>query len=544
MKHQIKIGLFSLLLPSLLWAGGSVGNGGGVWACREASGEIRWTKLVDLYEAENEFGLDLAINPAASVEDYLNNVLVKTKTVNRTFYFALKSNLETVKQKIKVVDNANLTVIDDALFRISPLASSCQQGKLAYEQLANYTAYDRILLNKELWQPLSNIEKAGLYLHEAIYLLERTRKNATNSVNTRKLVGLLLSQLSVKVYQNDLDGYDPLLKANDCDVCDKHLPQAGGRFSEGFAAFQGDKGLWGYVNGNGEEVIAPQYYGANPFSQGRAAVQLEKGNWVFIDANNNIIFDTKNWQIPGKFKNGLATVLLKGGSQNSGQYAVINLKGEIVFDATDKYLSVSEGLVLFVNAESKTCEYYDDQKNLVLKLSGYDYCYDFHEGLASVVKNNLRGFVNTKGEVVIAPQFLSTKNFKDGYAVVEVKLKNFSIINKKGELMFAPFQAREAFNFNNVVIGLDYKTSEGYFVPSTILKLDGQQISKTGFVEIPYNDQHLSDFELIPVNYNGLFGYMNLKGEMIIKPQFQQAGYFFEGYAITDKGYILLKDVL
>jgi len=60
-----------------------------------------------------------------------------------------------------------------------------------------------------------------------------------------------------------------------------------GLFKEGVAPIKIDhkdrrKQLWGYLNTQGEEVIAPRYKQAAPFSDGLAAV-VERGNWVYIN---------------------------------------------------------------------------------------------------------------------------------------------------------------------------------------------------------------------------------------------------------------------
>lgn len=47
----------AFFLTAVATAGPRVGNGGGDWACREKNQALRWIRLVDLFEATNEFGL-------------------------------------------------------------------------------------------------------------------------------------------------------------------------------------------------------------------------------------------------------------------------------------------------------------------------------------------------------------------------------------------------------------------------------------------------------------------------------------------------------
>ncbi|MDR2616176.1 MAG: WG repeat-containing protein [Oscillospiraceae bacterium] len=62
-------------------------------------------------------------------------------------------------------------------------------------------------------------------------------------------------------------------------------------------------GKWGFIDSEGEYVIAPEYDGARSFSNGFAAVRIE-GKWGFIDAENrlalqNIFEDAKDFNALG-----------------------------------------------------------------------------------------------------------------------------------------------------------------------------------------------------------------------------------------------------
>jgi hypothetical protein len=61
---NLRIALASLILifssvTHAVAGGADVGHGGGAWVCRDASDSIKWVKLVDLFEATNQFGLTL-----------------------------------------------------------------------------------------------------------------------------------------------------------------------------------------------------------------------------------------------------------------------------------------------------------------------------------------------------------------------------------------------------------------------------------------------------------------------------------------------------
>ncbi|MFA6598439.1 MAG: WG repeat-containing protein [Ignavibacteriaceae bacterium] len=83
----------------------------------------------------------------------------------------------------------------------------------------------------------------------------------------------------------------------------------------------------------------------------------------------------------------------------------------------------------------------------------FDEVGEFNEGLAPVKKDHLWGFIDTKGNVVIQPQFsermLYTPVFIDTLClVVDPKTGKTGYINKTGQLVI-PFQFTSASNFNN-----------------------------------------------------------------------------------------------
>ena len=59
---------------------------------------------------------------------------------------------------------------------------------------------------------------------------------------------------------------------------------------EGLFPAMGDKGLWGYINRQGEFVVDAQYELATPFYHGYAAVTCGDELWGIIDETGNYIF--------------------------------------------------------------------------------------------------------------------------------------------------------------------------------------------------------------------------------------------------------------
>ena len=182
--------------------GSTVGNGGGLWVCQNLDqlGTIRWARLVDLFEGRVEFGMNiLDENPAFTYEDIVKQKRTRLWAADRDFYESIDPYIEKVLRALKPVD-ADLEIVNDALYRLRPHKKYCALGKITYVQLANYTSYGKILLQKDIWNDgkLSNQDKAALIVHEAVYWYLRDEHKDANSVRAREIVAAVFSDLCPK----------------------------------------------------------------------------------------------------------------------------------------------------------------------------------------------------------------------------------------------------------------------------------------------------------------------------------------------------------
>lgn len=201
--------LLSLVLSSSPGhAGDKVGNGGGIWACTDSAGVHKFGELVDLFEARVEFGLTRIPSNSKTSDEITEDRIQFLAQEMPGVYSDLTPHIETVKKNKRLVD-ANLVIVDDALFRVMPLESACVGGKWAYVQFANFTNLGLILIRKDLWNGsvVYEMDKSALILHEILYRWLRLSKGDTNSVRTRILIGLLYSDLPAAQIKDEFEKY-------------------------------------------------------------------------------------------------------------------------------------------------------------------------------------------------------------------------------------------------------------------------------------------------------------------------------------------------
>jgi hypothetical protein len=196
-------------------------------------------------------------------------------------------------------------------------------------------------------------------------------------------------------------------------------------FQEGRAVVADWSKGYGFVDTTGKEVIPLQYQLANPFYCGFAWV-ITKNKTGFIDRNGNILIAPK-FLWCNNFQEGFTTV---GKNLISKVY---NVKGKAV-KTSFRYEDIDyfcEGLAA-VNTRKEKYGYIDTTGRLVIKLK-YDFADEFHDGLAAIEIKGKSGYINHKGELVIPTIYNNAFNFENGIAEVERNGKMFYIDTKGKE---------------------------------------------------------------------------------------------------------------
>lgn len=158
----------------------------------------------------------------------------------------------------------------------------------------------------------------------------------------------------------------------------------------------------------------------------------------------------------------------------------------------------------------------------------YNYINEFVEGIAVFTKGMSMGIMDEYGNVIPTKPYSFISNFSNGLSLVSVIKKNgnslYGYIDKTGHETI-PLTFREATSFKN-----------GYALIKT-LKGEYEIIDKTGNVKtiFPYksmgnfNDNYLT----FSNDTNGLMGYVDINGNIIIPPKYTSAYPVVDDYIIA-----------
>lgn len=175
--------------------------------------------------------------------------------------------------------------------------------------------------------------------------------------------------------------------------------------------------------------------------------------------------------------------------------------------------------------------------------------YPFSDGLAAVQMQEAWGFIDTTGRVVIEPRFVMVGFFSEGLAYFRDQrfTDPWGYIDKTGQVVIEP-QFDTAEQFRNGIARVGFETARSNIltrIADVGMQCDYRFIDRSGaFVPEPSPTHYTTGEpgELIQFTKNGLVGYLNAQGEVVIEPQFKSGLAFSDGLARVCKedlfGYI------
>lgn len=186
------------------------------------------------------------------------------------------------------------------------------------------------------------------------------------------------------------------------------------------------------------------------------------------------------------------------------------------------------GYLLVFTDDSCHCIDYNDQPTFTRPFTNTSLYYN---DIATVQeRDGLWGFVNRKGEFRLPAVYEKATVFSEGMAWVIKKGNMPSAINEKGDVKISLRETTDVRVF--------HEGHAAFCANKKHLPLWGF-LDKNGNETIKAQYRNVKDFRLglaaVQENVDGLWGYINLKGDLIIPHQYQEA------YSFHDKGTALVK---
>jgi len=192
--------------------------------------------------------------------------------------------------------------------------------------------------------------------------------------------------------------------------------------------------------------------------------------------------------------------------------SVINSQGDTIIDMMDGYVTFTDDGTIMVHYYSDGI---DPNKTQVYRTDGYlnfgytGYLEPFHEGLAPSYQEDLSGYINVEGHLVIPASEKSLGNFTDGLALVSDDYGSPShYIDKNGKDRTADVSSGISVIQDQLTQLFGYKNSLGIIIAPAIY------ITAEPFK----NDTAIVQYHQDPSAYSGLYGLIDTQGKWIIPP--------------------------
>jgi len=305
------------------------------------------------------------------------------------------------------------------------------------------------------------------------------------------------------------------------------------------------KTLYGYINKSGKVVIPCIYDKVQDFSCGLAAVE-RNGVWQYIDkrgktAINDDYIITKMPYINGQQKEQMMEVdppAFHSGRllfrDKNGLYGYRDTSGRFVIPAQFDYAHDFTDGVAVVSDTVPAAE-----------MKGDDTLSRLYNSLPSGPPDYQSRLIDLDGQLLFKLKKNITldmsRNFSNGLCAFlkeDQDSSGWGVMNRKGQVIIAPVYRNEPMpdydGVSFVQVDGDESTGnkDGYLIT---FDKRGNTIAKIPFVT-PYGDLHDSNLGfhegLMAVQLGDLWGYIDAKGQVVIRPQFDAAMNFYEGFAI------------
>lgn len=265
-------------------------------------------------------------------------------------------------------------------------------------------------------------------------------------------------------------------------------------------------GKTGYIDDNGNVIIAPRFLGGLNFSEGLAPVKMAAG-WNYIDHESQTVVNG-NYDLATPFSNGLALV------QQENDWLFIDKNGRNAFEKTFKDASVfADGLA---PVELENGWTFIDKSGKIAFDETYESAYFFSSGLAPVQRHQKWGLIDKEGKTIVDFAYSATKDFAENAIAVLGTDHRWIFIDRHDKPLFQT-------SFDNAK-----NFSEGL----AAVKIDGKWgfVNNIGETSIDFKYDGAGNFVngLAPVKIGDVWGFIDKSGNQIIEATYTSADNYYE----------------
>ncbi len=223
-------------------------------------------------------------------------------------------------------------------------------------------------------------------------------------------------------------------------------------YSQTLIPFLKSNGKFSYVDSSSlKPSFSQEYDEAGLFNNGLAAIKTNN-KWGFINKTGKTIVPSIYDGTYGMNDAGVAVVW-----QNKKQ-GIINRNGEVVLPLEFETIYLSPPSVI-VKLDGAYGLYNVDSRKNILPLE-YDFIYQTSEGFNAVKKEDLYGFVDTKGKTLVPPTYENARSFTEGKAAVKIK-DQWGFVDKSGNMIISP-KYDDARSFKNGLAAVQLNKKWGF----------------------------------------------------------------------------------
>ncbi|NIH17841.1 WG repeat-containing protein [Morganella morganii] len=169
---------------------------------------------------------------------------------------------------------------------------------------------------------------------------------------------------------------------------------------------------------------------------------------------------------------------------NKGTH-VLNDKGEEILPVSKYWLEkggdntvrvISRVFMDDIATKDKKIYFLNEDATIRLTLKGYDKAGEISNEMIKAERDNLYGFVDVKGNEVVAPDYQEARYFDNGYALVR-KNDHWGVINKQGDVVI-PFKYSHHNSMSSMNGLISYSIDDKYYTMQELLDANGVKTDK------------------------------------------------------------------